>query len=187
MQRTREPEDPFFDLMFNRMRDELATPSSSATSTKPVYRAMLNYHAPGAALVLLRRHRLWHARLGAAGGNRRQAGTARSRRWSPCLATAALQFSLAELIAAREAEAGIAIIVWNNNGYREIKDYMVSKEIKPIAVDVAAPDFLGVAKAMGVDAIRANSLDEMIAALKAHGRSATMPLLIETGPWMIET
>ena len=47
MQRTREPEDPFYDLMFARIRDELGDPIIIGNSTKPVYRAMLNYHAPG--------------------------------------------------------------------------------------------------------------------------------------------
>ena len=94
------------------------------------------------------------------------------------------QFTLPELISAREAEAGIVMIVWNNNGYREIRDYMVSREIKPIAVDPAPPDFLKAAEAMGVPARRADSFDELAAALHSHGSSAKVPLLIEAGPGM---
>lgn len=185
MQRTREPEDPFFDLMFTRIRDELVDPIIIGDSTKPVYRAMLNYHAPGPRAFFSAA--TGFGTLGWALPAASGAKLARpDRPVVAVLGDGGAQFSLPELIAAREAEAGIAIIIWNNNGYREIKDYMVSKEIKPIAVDVAPPDFLGVAKAMGVEAIRANNLDEMIAALKAQGRSASAPLLIETGPWMMK-
>ena len=76
------------------------------------------------------------------------------------------------------------MIIWNNNGYREIKDYMVSKEIKPIAVDVVPPDFLRVAKAMGVEAIRANTSTNDRHTEGAWS-SASAPLLIEPGPWMV--
>ena len=42
------------------------------------------------------------------------------------------------------------MIVWNNGGYREIRDYMVSQEIAPIAVDPIPPDFVKSAEALGV-------------------------------------
>ena len=66
----------------------------------------------------------------------------------------------------------------------EIRDYMVSKEINPIAVDPIPPDFVKSAEAMGVVGRRVASLDELSAALRGHGRSAKQPLLLEAGPWI---
>ena len=94
------------------------------------------------------------------------------------------QFTLAELMSAREAEAGIVLLIWNNDGYREIRDYMLSKEIKPLAVDPPPPDFLKTADAAGIPGKRIGGLDELASSLRAHGPSAKMPLLLETGPWI---
>ena len=183
MLRTREPEDPFFDRMFSEMRDALPDPIMIGDSTKPVYRAMLNYHAPSPRSFFSAA-----TGFGTLGWALPAAiGAKLALPMRPVIAIlgdGGIQFALPELISAREAEAGIAIVIWNNDGYREIRDFMVQKEIPPIAVDVAPPKFKEIAAGMGLEYLRAETLDDMIAALKAHGTDKKVPLVIEAGPWM---
>ena len=63
-----------------------------------------------------------------------------------------LQFSLAELTSAVEAKIASAIIVWNNASYGEIKAMMAERAIPQIGVDILAPDFVALGKAMGCHA-----------------------------------
>lgn len=74
-----------------------------------------------------------------------------------------VQFSLPELAAAVEARIAIAVIVWNNSAYGEIKAMMAERAIPQIGVDIHAPDFVALAQAMGCAA----SAPESIAAFKA--------------------
>ncbi len=61
----------------------------------------------------------------------------------------ASQFTIAELASAVEAKTSVIFIVWNNNGYKEIKNFMKDNEIATIGVDIHTPDFLGLAAAFG--------------------------------------
>ena len=65
-----------------------------------------------------------------------------------------LQFTIAELASAREAETPVIVLLWNNNGYGEIKTYMVSRQIHPIGVDIFTPDFQILAKGFGCEAVK---------------------------------
>ena len=60
-----------------------------------------------------------------------------------------LQFTLPELASAVEARTPVIVLLWNNQGYEEIKKYMVNRAIEPVGVDIYTPDFIGVAKALG--------------------------------------
>jgi acetolactate synthase-1/2/3 large subunit len=67
-----------------------------------------------------------------------------------CLAgDGGLQFSLAELGAAVEADAKVIVLLHNNFGYAEIKAYMREKHIAPVGVDLFTPDFQAIARAYG--------------------------------------
>jgi acetolactate synthase-1/2/3 large subunit len=77
------------------------------------------------------------------------------------------QFTLSELAAGVEAGLGVAVIIWNNDGYGEIKQGMVAAAIAPVGVDIYTPDLLAVASGLGCEAIRATSLEELAAALQA--------------------
>jgi acetolactate synthase-1/2/3 large subunit len=77
------------------------------------------------------------------------------------------QFTLSELAAGVEAGLGVAVIIWNNDGYSEIKQGMVAAAIAPVGVDIYTPDLLAVASGLGCEAIRATSLEELAAALQA--------------------
>jgi len=89
-----------------------------------------------------------------------------------------LQFSLSELAAAVEAQIAVAIIVWNNKGYGEIKTYMAEKHIPQIGVDIYTPDLVGVAKAMSCEAFRPHTMEEFGILLSASPK-LQVPTLIE--------
>lgn len=86
-----------------------------------------------------------------------------------------LQFTIGELASAVELGLPLAILLWNNAGYAEIKRYMAEREIPQIGVDIYTPDFLAIAKGFGLAAKRAESLDAFISALT----ELTGPTLIE--------
>jgi acetolactate synthase I/II/III large subunit len=76
-----------------------------------------------------------------------------------------LQFSLSELAVPRDVDAWLAIIVWNNYGYGEIKTSMLAVDIEPEGVDVRPPDFALLARAYGYAHMKIDSLESLQAAL----------------------
>jgi acetolactate synthase I/II/III large subunit len=78
-----------------------------------------------------------------------------------------IQFTIGELATAVELGVPVAILVWNNFGYREIKHYMADRGIPEIGVDIYTPDFLAIARGFGLTAQRVESLDAFTAALNA--------------------
>lgn len=89
-----------------------------------------------------------------------------------------LQFSLSEIAAACEAEIPVAIVVWNNRSYGEIKAYMADRGIPQIGVDIHTPDFAAAARALGAFAAVPESRAELVAALRA-AMDRKGPTLIE--------
>ena len=89
-----------------------------------------------------------------------------------------LQFTIAELATAVELELGVPILVWNNNGYGEIKRYMLERDIPTIGVDIYTPDFITIAKGFGCAAESVSTQDEFIDALR-RADNATRPTLID--------
>ena len=78
-----------------------------------------------------------------------------------------LQFSIGELAAAVELEIPLIVLLWNNHGYGEIKNYMVSRQIRPIGVDIYTPDFQMIAKGFGCEVRRPKSYEDLASELKA--------------------
>jgi acetolactate synthase-1/2/3 large subunit len=96
-----------------------------------------------------------------------------------------LQFTLSELACAVEAQTPIIVLLWNNQGYEEIKKYMVNRAIEPVGVDIYTPDFIGVAKALGCAAEAINGVDELRAALRvASDRQGPTLIEIDQATWM---
>ncbi len=60
------------------------------------------------------------------------------------------QFCLSELGTAMDGNAPVVFLVWNNSGYGEIEDYMVSNKIAPIGVRPSPPDFQKLAESYGL-------------------------------------
>ena len=73
-----------------------------------------------------------------------------------------LQFTLSELGTLEELGLPMVVVVWNNQGYGEIREFMKAKGIKPEGVDLAAPDFCAIAQAYGINAARAGSATELL-------------------------
>jgi len=89
-----------------------------------------------------------------------------------------LQFSLSEMAAAVEAKIPVAIVVWNNSSYGEIKNFMLERKIPTIGVDIHTPDLAGLAHAMGCAAAVPKTLGELDAALKDSAKRG-VPTLVE--------
>ncbi|HTO31736.1 MAG TPA: 5-guanidino-2-oxopentanoate decarboxylase [Pararhizobium sp.] len=89
-----------------------------------------------------------------------------------------IQFSLAELGSAVDIGANVIFLVWNNDGYQEIENFMVESGITPEGVRPSAPDFLLAAGAYGVPAVRLAKAGDLPAAL-IEARKRGGPSLIE--------
>jgi acetolactate synthase-1/2/3 large subunit len=89
-----------------------------------------------------------------------------------------VQFSSAELIAAREAEAGVIVVLWNNHCYAEIRDYMTAREIPPLGVDILPPDFAALAKSCHVQHQSVSSREQLREAL-IRLADTRQPVLLE--------
>jgi acetolactate synthase-1/2/3 large subunit len=94
------------------------------------------------------------------------------------LGDGALMFSVQELVTAVEQRLGIAIVVVNNGGYREIKEQEAQRGIEPIGVDLHVPDLAAVARALGAAGVTARDADHA-AQLAAAAVNAAGPTLIQ--------
>ena len=141
-----------FQALFDTMRRELPDLLLVGDSTLPTYYAVWQYETE-------RPRRYFHSATG--GGTLGYAIPAAfgAKLARPELPVAALigdgaaQFTLTEL--------------WNNRGYREIRQGMVASGIPPIGVDIHTPDLVAAATAMGCHTARPQDLDAFAEALKA--------------------
>ncbi|HEY1386387.1 MAG TPA: thiamine pyrophosphate-dependent enzyme, partial [Dongiaceae bacterium] len=77
------------------------------------------------------------------------------------------------------------ILLWNNNGYGEIKSYMVARQIHPIGVDIFTPDFQLLAKGFGCEAVRLKQPAELPALLRAAtGRKTATVIEIDESDYV---
>ncbi len=96
-----------------------------------------------------------------------------------------LQFTLPELASAVEARTPVIVLLWNNQGYEEIKKYMVNRAIEPVGVDIYTPNFIGVAKALGCAAEAVSSVEQLRGALRvATDRQGPTLIEIDQAQWM---
>ncbi|TNB46409.1 5-guanidino-2-oxopentanoate decarboxylase [Martelella lutilitoris] len=89
-----------------------------------------------------------------------------------------LQFSLSELGAAKDENAGIVFLVWNNRGYREIETYMEDAGIVPEGVKPSPPDMDKIAAAYGLGFSTTADEDALVAAI-AEAAERGGPHLVE--------
>ena len=85
------------------------------------------------------------------------------------------QFSLAEIGTAKDENANVIFIVWNNQCYLEIENSMIAAGVAPVGVKPSAPDFVKIAVAYGIKATQINANDDLAPALLQEHR----PFLIE--------
>ena len=88
-----------------------------------------------------------------------------------------IQFTLPELASAVEAKLGIIVLLWNNQGYGEIKRYMQNRQLPQIGVDIYTPDFQTLARGFGCHSVVVRNPGELAQALQQA--DAHRPTVIE--------
>jgi acetolactate synthase-1/2/3 large subunit len=89
-----------------------------------------------------------------------------------------IQFTIGELATAVELGLPVPILLWNNQGYGEIKAYMEARAIPTIGVDIYTPDFQTIAKGFGCATAKPSGWAELAEALKT-AIVADRPTVIE--------
>lgn len=89
------------------------------------------------------------------------------------------QFSLAELMTARDANLPITFVVWNNRGYGEIAVSMREAGVEIVGCDPTPPDFAHLARACGMPHLRCRPEPGDVAARVLEARRAGGPALVE--------
>ncbi len=87
-------------------------------------------------------------------------------------------FTLQELATAVEQRLSLPIVLWNNDGLRQIRDDMDAREIPRIGVEPRNPDFAALARSFGCAAARPDSLKAFKTAV-AQAQKTPVPTLIE--------
>ncbi|MGE5830849.1 MAG: 5-guanidino-2-oxopentanoate decarboxylase [Micromonosporaceae bacterium] len=89
-----------------------------------------------------------------------------------------LMFSAAELAAVAAERVALPVVVFVNGGYGEIRAQMHRAGIDPIAVDLPAPDFVGLARALGGHGVLIRHAAQLTEELHTAFRRPTATLLI---------
>jgi len=150
------------------IRDALPTAILVGDSTQPVYAGNLDFAAatPGSWF----NSATGYGTLGYALPASTGAGLAAPDRPVVCLVgDGGIQFSLGELAVPRDVDAWLAIVIWNNHGYGEIKTSMLAVDIDPVGVDVQPPDFSHLARAYGYAHQVVDSIESLRRALSDFG------------------
>jgi acetolactate synthase-1/2/3 large subunit len=95
-----------------------------------------------------------------------------------------LLFTVAELATAAALQTPLVILLWNNQGYGEIRDEMDRAAIPHIGTDGGAPDYVKIAEGLGCEAQRISSLHEIGPAI-GDALERARPTLIELASAMI--
>lgn len=88
-----------------------------------------------------------------------------------------VMFTVAELAAAAQAGLALPVVIVDNGGYGEIRNEMRDRDGRIMAVDLLAPDFPALARALGCHGVGAGSYDEVGPAVTA-AFAADRPTLI---------
>ncbi|MEL7463068.1 MAG: 5-guanidino-2-oxopentanoate decarboxylase [Pseudomonadota bacterium] len=87
-------------------------------------------------------------------------------------------YTIQELAAAAEARTPVALLIWNNDGYGEIRHWMRDGQIAPEGVDLSPIDFEALAKGFGARYARAPSIAAAVAAI-GEASAGDGPMVIE--------
>ncbi len=89
-----------------------------------------------------------------------------------------IQFTIAELICAAELELPLIVLLWNNQGYGEIRRYMEERGLPLIGVNIKTPDFEPLAAGLGAGYRRITEKQQLIDALQQDIKG-TKPIVYE--------
>ncbi len=87
-------------------------------------------------------------------------------------------FTVQELVTAAELKLALPIILWNNDGLKQIEDGMTIRGIEPVGVNGINPDFITLARACRCHALTIDSAQSLKDAIDA-ALKADRPTLIE--------
>ena len=87
-------------------------------------------------------------------------------------------FTIQELIVGAELGLPLPIVVWNNNGFGEIKSGMIATDIDPVGVEMMGPDFMALAQGFRCHGKQTSSPAELTR-LVQQALQADRPTLIE--------
>lgn len=87
-------------------------------------------------------------------------------------------FSIGELAAAVEAQQAVIVLLWNNDGYGEIRNCMAADGIAPLGVDLVVPDFVAIARGFGCHGAHIESFEQLRAELAAAA-TRNVPSVLE--------
>jgi len=77
-----------------------------------------------------------------------------------------IQFTIAELICAAELELPLIVLLWNNQGYGEIRHYMEEGGLPLIGVNIKTPNFEPLAAGFGAGYRRITDKQQLLESLK---------------------
>ncbi|MDQ4045384.1 MAG: thiamine pyrophosphate-dependent enzyme, partial [Chloroflexota bacterium] len=89
------------------------------------------------------------------------------------------QFTMEELGAAVHHRIPVTVVIFNDGTHTAVK--AAQKRTYPgryVAVDLVNPDYVKLAEAYGIEGVRANSPQELTAALE-RAKSSEMPVIID--------
>ncbi|MBN8431087.1 5-guanidino-2-oxopentanoate decarboxylase [Microbulbifer salipaludis] len=89
-----------------------------------------------------------------------------------------IMFTLGELAAAVEQQLALPILVWNNSGYGEIRDFMDDAAVEQEGVNLRAPDFVALARSFGAEGCRIERPEQLCEAV-AEAFKRKGPTVIE--------
>ena len=95
-------------------------------------------------------------------------------------------FTVQEFVSASELKLPLPLILWHNDGYKQIRDDMREANVPRIAVDGLSPDYMALAKAMHCNSVQPGSMDELGEAVTT-ALSADRPTIIlvrEDSSWL---
>ncbi|MCF8093491.1 MAG: 5-guanidino-2-oxopentanoate decarboxylase [Desulfotignum sp.] len=89
------------------------------------------------------------------------------------------QFTLPEMMTAKDENLPVVFLIWNNFGFKEIAGAMSHADIAPIGCHPRPPDFQDIARAHDMPYVRChNTVTDLENTLKSHADSQ-LPVLIE--------
>ncbi|WP_193161104.1 5-guanidino-2-oxopentanoate decarboxylase [Microbulbifer hainanensis] len=89
-----------------------------------------------------------------------------------------MMFTVGELMVAVEQQLPLPILVWNNAGYGEIRDFMDDAGVDREGVELRTPDFVALARSCGAEGQRIDRPEQLVDAV-AEALQRKTPTLIE--------
>jgi thiamine pyrophosphate-dependent acetolactate synthase large subunit-like protein len=89
-----------------------------------------------------------------------------------------LQYTLAELATAAAERLPVCVLLWDNDGYGEMRDEMRAGGIEPIATAATVGDWLAVARGLGCSVAEPKTLDDVPAAVEQATAPGVGPTVV---------